>query len=386
MIVVVKDSIQKPVANPLVATPVKVQPATTGTSGTSKTQASGKNITSAGVQSLKKQISAQGQTINQADNQATQQSKIKSQKKGSEPQNQQPVIANTDILLQHLQAQNDSIKAHAEATDSIRKAQQVAPDTIPLYYKTHFIPGDSIKWTSTGHLPSGIDGTPIPYRLRADNAITGLLLFCFILTAYVFTNGKKGLIEQTKNLFSRKEHSDFLGRATASDLRYRVMLQFQTCILLGVFCFDYFHDYNPLELDNTSIYCVLGIYIGIFVIYYGIKWMIYKFLGWIFFDKYITSAWIETYSAIIYNLGLCLFPCILLMVYSDLAVSTILIIGLILVIFAKILMFLKWLTLFFKNMYGLLFLIVYFCALEILPCFLLVQGLLQTNIILQIKL
>ena len=62
------------------------------------------------------------------------------------------------------------------------------------------------------------------------------------------------------------------------------------------------------------------------------------------------------------------------------------IIGFILIIIAKILMFCKWLKLFFSNLYGLLYLIVYFCALEILPCFLLVQGLLQTNIILQLKL
>ena len=116
------------------------------------------------------------------------------------------------------------------------------------------------------------------------------------------------------------------------------------------------------------------------------KWIIYKFLGWIFFDKNITSSWLESYSTIINYLGICTFPLILLMVYSELSASTILIIGFILIIIAKILMFCKWLKLFFSNLYGLLYLIVYFCALEILPCILLAQGLIETNIILQLKL
>lgn len=389
MIVVVNDSIQKPLVKTQVTTPAKSQTPAKSLDGTTpKTQVQGKSQVPANVQAtVKSHTAIQGQTKIESHVKAEPQTDKMVQNQTATLQSQHRATSGgTDKLLE-LMAQSDSIQAIRK--DSILQAQKkdtAVVDTMPLFYKTHFIPGDSIKWTSTGHQPSGLDGNARPYRLQTDDAITGLLLFCFILTAYVFANGKKGLFEQTKNLFSRKEHSDFLGRATASDLRYRVMLQLQTCIIMGIFCFNYFHDYNPQMLDRTSTYCILGIYIGIFILYYGIKWLIYKFLGWIFFDKYITSAWLEAYSTIIHSLGLCIFPSILLMVYSGLSASTILIIGLILVIFAKILMFHKWLTLFFKNMYGLLFLIVYFCALEILPCFLLIQGLLQTNIILQIKL
>jgi hypothetical protein len=283
---------------------------------------------------------------------------------------------------------NDSIQKAKAVNDSIQqvKKDSIASHTIPLFYKEQFIPGDSIKWTSLGHKPSGFDGISMPYRLRMDDGINGLLLFCFILTAYVFAYGRKAIVEQIKNLFSRKEQTDFFGKATASDLRHRIMFRLQTCILMGIFTFGYFNDYNPSAFDQKSIYWVLGIYIGIGIAFYAIKWIIYSFLGWVFFNKNITSAWLESYSTIINMLGLCYFPLVLLMVYYDLPASTILIIGLNLIIFAKILMFYKWLKFFFNNLHGLFFLIVYFCALEILPCFLLVQGLLQTNIILQLKL
>ncbi len=46
----------------------------------------------------------------------------------------------------------------------------------------------------------------------------------------------------------------------------------------------------------------------------------------------------------------------------------------ILAFFTKILMFYKWLKLFCNNLYGGFLLILYFCALEIMPCFMLYQG------------
>ena len=55
------------------------------------------------------------------------------------------------------------------------------------------------------------------------------------------------------------------------------------------------------------------------------------------------------------------------------------IIGLFLMFFTKILMFYKWIKLFCSNLYGILLLILYFCALEIIPCFIVYRGVLQLN-------
>lgn len=48
-------------------------------------------------------------------------------------------------------------------------------------------------------------------------------------------------------------------------------------------------------------------------------------------------------------------------------------------------MFYKWIKLFFHQFSGLFLLILYFCALEIVPCLLLYQGMIQMNNILLIK-
>ena len=71
------------------------------------------------------------------------------------------------------------------------------------------------------------------------------------------------------------------------------------------------------------------------------------FIGWTFFDKNRTNIWLESYSTLIYYAGFALFPFVLFLVYFDLSLTNF--------------------------------------ALEILPCLLLYQGMIQINNILLIK-
>ena len=109
------------------------------------------------------------------------------------------------------------------------------------------------------------------------------------------------------------------------------------------------------------------------------------FLGWTFFDKNKTNIWLESYSTLIYYVGFALFPFVLFLVYFDLNLTNLVIIGLIILIFTKILMFYKWVKLFFHQLSAAFLLILYFCALEIIPCLLLYQGMIQVNNVLLIK-
>lgn len=260
-------------------------------------------------------------------------------------------------------------------------------DTLKLYYTEHYAPADSASLASSrGEIHPGLSGDFMPYRLSADNGIAALLFLCFFLMAYVLSSGKKFLLQQAKDFTHTKYRGNLFSASTAAEFRYRFLLLFQTCILISIFYFDYFYDSTPKLLDKCLPIFILGIYIGVCVIYYLFKWLLYSFLFWIFFDKSRTSVWFEFYSTILYYFGFSLFPLVLLMVYFDLSSDILLPIGFGLVIFAKMLMFYKWLKLFFNNLYGLFCLILYFCALEIMPCFVLYQGLVQVNNLLLIKL
>lgn len=260
-------------------------------------------------------------------------------------------------------------------------------DTLKLYYTEHYEASDSVALSiGKGESHPGFDGTPVPYRLNSDNGLTALLFLCFFLTAYVLTNGKRFLWQQLKDFVYVKERGNLFDNSTATDFRYRLVLFFQTSVLLGICFFDYFHDTIPGLLTANPSFVILGANILVIVGYYLLKWLLYSLLGWIFFDKSRTENWLESYSTILCYLGFALFPVVLLMVYFDLSAQILLPIELCLIIFAKILMFYKWIKLFSNNLYGLFCLIVYFCALEIVPCFILFRALAQVNNVLVIKL
>lgn len=261
-------------------------------------------------------------------------------------------------------------------------------DSANLLYKEHFAIDDSIRLTeyhSEEAFVSGLEGSPIPYSPRTDDGLAMILLGCFFVSAYVLARSKKFLSQQVKDFILHRERTSIFASSTATDMRYLLLLILQTCVLGGVCFFNYFNDVQPVLMSHVNPHLILAMYVGVCLVYLLFKWVMYSFIGWIFFDKNKTSIWLESYSTLIYYLGFTLFPFVLLLVYFDLRISFLVPIALILVIFTKILMFYKWLKLFLSNIYGVFLLILYFCALEIVPCLILYQGMIQLNDVLIIN-
>ena len=265
-------------------------------------------------------------------------------------------------------------------------------DTLSLLQQKQISPAkadsDSLQLAdlhAVQEVDSGFEGTPISYSPRTDDAIALTLLACFFLSSIALAKGKKFLSQQVKDFVLHRERTSIFDSSTAADVRYLLVLVLQTCVLSGITFLNYFHDTCPALMDHVSSLLLLGIYVGFCLAYFLLKWLLYMFLGWTFFDKNKTNIWLESYSALIYYVGFALFPFVLFLVYFDLSLTNLVIIGSIILIFTKILMFYKWIKLFFHQFSGLFLLILYFCALEIVPCLLLYQGMIQMNNILLIK-
>ena len=265
-------------------------------------------------------------------------------------------------------------------------------DTLSLLQQKQISPAkadsDSLQLAdlhAVQEVDSGFEGTPISYSPRTDDAIALTLLVCFFLSSIALARGKKFLSQQVKDFVLHRERTSIFDSSTAADVRYLLVLVLQTCVLSGITFLNYFHDTCPALMDHVSSLLLLGIYVGFCLAYFLLKWLLYMFLGWTFFDKNKTNIWLESFSALIYYVGFALFPFVLFLVYFDLSLTNLVIIGSIILIFTKILMFYKWIKLFFHQFSGLFLLILYFCALEIVPCLLLYQGMIQMNNILLIK-
>lgn len=265
-------------------------------------------------------------------------------------------------------------------------------DTLPLFRQGQFASAradsDSLQLAATHaaqEAESGFQGTPISYSPRTDDAIALTLLACFFLSSIALARGKKFLSQQVKDFVLHRDRTSIFDSSTAADVRYLIVLVVQTCVLAGITFLNYFHDTTPALMERVSPLLLLGVYVGSCLAYFLLKWLLYMFLGWTFFDKNRTNMWLESYSTLIYYVGFALFPFVLFLVYFDLSFTNLIIIGAIILIFTKILMFYKWIKLFFHHFGTLFLLILYFCALEIVPCLLLYQGMIQMNNILLIK-
>lgn len=273
----------------------------------------------------------------------------------------------------------DTLSSRSADTLSLLRQNQTSPakaDTDSLQL---------VDLHAVQEVDSGFEGTPISYSPRTDDAIALTLLACFFLSSIALARGKKFLSQQVKDFVLHRERTSIFDSSTAADVRYLLVLVLQTCVLSGITFLNYFHDTCPALMNRVSPLLLLGIYVGFCLAYFLLKWLIYMFLGWTFFDKNKTNIWLESYSALIYYVGFALFPFVLFLVYFDLSLTNLVIIGSIILIFTKILMFYKWIKLFFHQFSGLFLLILYFCALEIVPCLLLYQGMVRINDILLIK-
>ncbi|KAA6323047.1 hypothetical protein EZS27_027479 [termite gut metagenome] len=264
------------------------------------------------------------------------------------------------------------------------KVLKQSTDTIGLFRSNNdFSSTDSVQLLSPQTLEEVVSirekGIVIFHISRTENGVITFLLVCFFLLAFLLARSKRFLLQQFKDFITHRERVSIFFTSRVIDIRYSLLLILQTCIFVG-FCMFYYFERKLSELaEHFSFLSLTGVYTCMCLAYLIFKWIAYSCLGQVFFDRTKVKLWMESYLILIYSLGFVLFPIILLLVYLDLSIVYIVIVGFLLMIIIKLLMFYKWIKLFSINVYGLLLLFLYFCAIEIIPLFLFYEGLAQLN-------
>ena len=224
-----------------------------------------------------------------------------------------------------------------------------------------------------------IEGIPIPYTPGADDTVALILLGCFWLSAYVLSRGRRFLAQLAKDFLMDRERTSLFAYSTSADMRYLLLLVLQTCVVGGVYVFVCLVQARPglMEGNHLPSLAFIGTYTAVLLVLLALKWLLYSLLGWVFSGGARTGVWLESYSTLLYYLGFLVYPFALLGVYLDWGVTLLTVAGFFPLVFFKFMVFYKWKQLFCDKLYGLFSLILYFCALEIVPCFMLYQGLIQ---------
>jgi hypothetical protein len=232
----------------------------------------------------------------------------------------------------------------------------------------------------------GMPGEPLPYLLHSDWMITTILFFCILLCSLAVSKEKKYLYQRFKSFLINRERASMFDEITASDFRYNLLLILHTCILLGICIYHYYASHHPELLTRIPHSWLVGIFTLSTCIFLTIKSILYQSINWIFFQKERNSVWITSFFNLIIWLGILLLPIVLVIVYFDIPPQSSLYAIAFLIVFAKISLFWKCFCNFFEKIHGAFHLILYFCALEILPDLILWKGieLVSNNLILKL--
>ena len=223
-----------------------------------------------------------------------------------------------------------------------------------------------------------MNGEPLPYLLRTDSVVVFALFFCIILVAYILLDNKKYLSYKFKDLLASRERNSRYIDVTADSMHYSFLLILHACVLWGICIYSYLIDHSTESFRLFSPYLLLGL-ICCFIVFVLLKSFLQSVVNWVFFDKMRNANWIKTYYNIYIWSGLLLLPIVLLVVLGNLSLNIFSYWICLVVIIMKIVLFFNCFNNFFKNFHGCFHLILYLCALEILPDVLLWKSIWVTN-------
>jgi len=246
---------------------------------------------------------------------------------------------------------------------------------IPQYYRENYFSSDTLYHEEVGGGRYGIAGDPVPYTIPNDDVITGLLILFFLFMTLVFSRISGFLIRQAKNFFyiSKGEHTII---ETGNEVRVQLMFVVGISVMLSILYYFYAVNYISDTFVLDSEYLLLLIFSGVFMAYFIGKALLYTFVNNVFFDKKKNGQFLESVLFITTIEGILLFPVVLLLAYFHFTIQNAIYYCIFILSFVRILIFYKTYIIFFKQNEFFLQIILYFCALEMMPLSVLWTGLL----------
>lgn len=256
--------------------------------------------------------------------------------------------------------QEDSILLIEKPTDEVHV-------DLPLYYKEGFFSKDSLFHPELQGGRYGTMGDPIPYSVRGDDLITLLLLTSFVLAVVAYSNVRGFIMRQAKKFFYTPHDGATTVTETATEVRFQGFIVFLSSLMIAtLFYFYSLHYYGDSYILHSQYYLILIFWV-IILFYFLLKGLLYFVVNRVFFESKKNEQWAKSVLFIIAMEGILLFPAVIMAPYFGLPIQSVGIYFAIVLVFIKILTFYKCFVIFFRqNVFGLQ-IILYLCALEIVP-------------------
>ena len=256
---------------------------------------------------------------------------------------------------------------------------------LPQYYRENFFSNDSLYHEELSAQDYyGMVGDPVAYSYANDNLVTSLLIIGFLLIAFAFSRMSNFIVGQAKNFIHPSQNSVSLSE-TSGEIYMQIVLTGLTCIVYALLYYLYATEFLASTYVTSSEYALLGIFLGVFVSYYLLRFGLYTIVNNLFFNSSKNKKFLTSLLYLSSLEGLLLYPALALLAFMHLTTQFAIWYCIIVLFLVKIMTFYKSYTIFFKQNDLFLQIILYFCALEMVPLITLWGGLLVIVDILKIN-
>ena len=249
---------------------------------------------------------------------------------------------------------------------------------MPTFTPEVFFTEDTVLFAeqpAATHGVSGEAGDPLPVHAYSDNVLTALLLCFFIFAVIAFSSAREFLMRQAKNFFYPQHEGTTEFAETAGEVRFQVFLMLLTSLLIALM----FYFYTLQIFGNTFVldsqYLLIAVFLAVVMGYFLLRSILYIVVNNVFFDSKKNKQWMKAFLFIVTVEGALFFPAVLLYGYLELSVENVVVYVAIVLIFVKLLTIYKCYIIFFRRNVVSLQIILYFCALELIPLLVLIGTL-----------
>ena len=268
---------------------------------------------------------------------------------------------------------------YSEQPDTLHLPGEEVPSdltavSLPLYYKENFFSNNPMYHEELESKEYGVAGDPVPEILSNDDVITCLLILCFLFIAFTLSRISGFIGRQLKDFFYPQRNDRDITE-TGNEVKFQFAFVGLTCLVYGLLYYLYATSYVADTFTLTSDYAILGIFVGVFIVYFFLRFVIYHGVNNLFFSNRENRKFLTTLLFLTAMEGAILFPILLLLTYLHFSPVYAAIYVVIVLFLVKLLTFYRSYIIFFKQKRVFLQNILYFCALEMVPLVTLWGGL-----------
>ena len=246
------------------------------------------------------------------------------------------------------------------------KGKSISDVSLPQYYnESYFKNNPYLKSEISGRL--GMAGDPIPYRTANDDIITVMMMVFTLLSIIIASRMSRFISQQFKIFFAPPQLFKLKVHETSGEEYTQVFLILQACCILGMTFFNYVQHTISDTFTLDSEYKVIAIFIGEFLGYFLVKFLLDNWANHTFFDSNASRMWNRSKLFLCAMMGIAFLPISLLNIYFNLSDNiTLIYIGFVIIIY-QIMMFFKAFRIFSTQKALKYQIFLYLCILEILP-------------------